>query len=122
MWVRIKTAGCIGNAHAIQQGDSLPAGVLTGCSPVQAQRLGHLMTHGVHRIQRSHGLLENHADPVATQAAQGIVRSTHQLVSVKPDAAIHRGVVWQQAHQRQSGDRFAAARFPNQAQGFTARQ
>ena len=62
------------------------------------------------------------ANAVATQAAQGVIGRAHQLLAVKPDAAAHRGVVGKQAHQRQSGDRFTAARFANQAQGVTTRQ
>ena len=59
---------------------------------------------------------------LAAQSPKGVVWRTHQFLPVKPNAPAQRGVVRQQAHQRQRSDGFATARLPNQAQRFTVRQ
>jgi hypothetical protein len=54
--------------HAVEQAQRLRARRPPQAA-VQAQRLGHLPAHGVHRVERRHRLLEDHADAVATQGA-----------------------------------------------------
>ncbi len=120
--IGIDALGGIGDAHAVQQCHGLCARRGGVHAAVQAQRLGHLAADGVHRVQRRHRLLEDHADAVAAHLAHLRIGATDEFLAVEADAAGDLGAVGQQAHERHGGDRFAAARFADQAQGFAARQ
>ena len=89
---------------------------------VAPQRLGHLAPDRVHRIERGHRLLEDHADAIATQLAVIRIRQAYQLAAVEPDAAADDGALGQQAHQRERSDGLAAAGFADETQGFAALQ
>jgi hypothetical protein len=82
---------------------------------VQAQRLGDLPAHGVQRVQRRHRLLEDHADAVAAQRAPAPARAATRSSGLEADRARRPWRLGQQAHQRQRGDRLAAARLADQA-------
>jgi hypothetical protein len=89
---------------------------------VAPQRLGHLTADRVHRIERGHRLLEDHADAIAAQLAVFRIRQAHQLAAVETDAAADDGAVRQQAHQGEGGNRFAAAGFADEPQRLAALQ
>ncbi len=114
--------GRTGNAHALQQRHRMRARGLAAQAQVMAQRLGHLAADAVHGVQRRHRLLEHHGHAVAAQAAQRVLVHVQQLLAVELDAAVHLGMLWQQAHQRQGGQRLAAARLADQAQRGAALQ
>ena len=113
---------CIGNADPVQQFDRMGQ----RCPPVHgavlAQRLGHLVADALQWIQCRHGLLEHHPQIIATQGAQCLFAGSYQLLPIEHDAAFCPGVARQQAHQGQHGQRLAAARFADHAQGFAALQ
>ena len=88
----------IRDTHPLQQLDRLPQRRPRRGTSVQHQRFGHLVSDGVHRVQRRHRLLEDHADAVATQLAQGSVGQADQFLAVKADAARSLGPLGQQAH------------------------
>ena len=54
---------------------------------VQDQRFAHLPLDGVQRIERTHRLLENHRDSVATHPADGAVVDVQQVLPVEQDPA-----------------------------------
>ena len=118
----IKALGCAGNAHALQQGHCALARGLAAQALVVAQRLGHLAADAVHGVEGRHGLLKHHGHAVAAQAAQRALVHVQQLLAVEPDAAVHLRMLRQQAHQRQGGQRLAAARLADQAQRGAALQ
>src|SRR5581483_9411200 len=80
------------------------------------------MTDRVHRVERGHRLLEDHADAIAAQAAIIRVREPHELVAIKLDAAGDNSAVRQQSHQRQRRDRLAAAGFADEPERLAALQ
>ena len=89
---------------------------------VTPQWLGHLTADRVHRVERGHRLLKDHADAIAAQLAVVRVRQADQLAAVEADAAADDGTIGQQAHQRERGDGFAASGFADETQGLAALQ
>src|SRR5213076_3249962 len=79
----------IRDADAVEQLDRLPARI--GCreASMQAQRLGYLLAHGVHRVQGRHRLLEDHADAVAADRTQLPIALGRELLALETDAAGH---------------------------------
>ena len=67
--IGIDALGGIGQPDAVEQGDRLSARLRGGIFLVTPQRLGDLMADRVHRVERRHRLLEDHADAVAAQPA-----------------------------------------------------
>ena len=115
------------NAHEFEHAQGFGACGARALSLVLLDRFCNLVPGGEHRVERGHGLLENHGDVSAPNAAQ---RRVARLCQVKHLAAAapkrHAAVddaaaaMLDQAHQRQRGDRFAGARFADDGQGFTA--
>ena len=87
---------------------------------VQLQGLADLALDGVERVQRRHGLLENHGDTVAADALQGPGVGAQQFGALEADAAARMagGGVGQQLQDRQRGGRFARAAFSHQGHGL----
>ena len=69
---------------------------------VDGEWLPNLLNHGLDRIQRRHGLLENHRDFAPAPAPQFIAAQTRQIGSVEHDAVgVHRpGRRRHEPHQR----------------------
>ena len=122
VWIGIHAPRGIGYADAFQQRDGVGTCCIARHAPVQAQWLRHLVADRMHRVQRRHGFLEDHADAVAAQLPHHGVRLTHQFPPVEADAAGHHGAFRQQSHQRHRGDGLAAARLSDQTQGLTTLQ
>ena len=112
----------IGQPDAIEQGDRFSARLRGGIFLVTPQRLGDLMADRVHRVERRHRLLEDHADAVAAQAAIIRIREPRELASFQLDAAGDERAVRQQSHQRQRRDRLAAAGFADEPERLAALQ
>jgi hypothetical protein len=92
---------------------------------MQANGFGYLLTHGQEWIQTRHGLLKNH--PEATSAQLAALRSGKRY---EIDAAAgvrqrnlsaHAEPRSQKTHHGKTGDRLAAARFPDERQRFPGR-
>ena len=62
------------------------------------------------RVQRRHGLLEDHRHLVAPEFPHGAFRQAHQLAAAQLDAARDGGVLGQQAENGQRGDGLARPR------------
>jgi hypothetical protein len=89
---------------------------------VQQEDLAQLPADGVHRIQRGHRLLEDHADAGAADALHLLRRQGREVEPVEQhlaalDAA-HR--LRQQAHDGEGGHALAAAGFADDAEGAAA--
>ena len=115
--IGVDAARRVRNADAVQQREGLLAGLRRGQAAVQPQRFGHLPADAVHRVERGHRLLEDHADAVAADAAHVAVALADELLALEADAAADFGVFRQQAHERHHGHRLAAAGFADQAEG-----
>ena len=113
--IGVEPARGIGHLHPLQQLQRTPARFVRRQMEVQPQRLGDLVAHRVQRVERRHRLLEHHADAAAAQLAHRRLVETDQLAPVEADRAADLRTLGQQAHQRQRGDRLAAAGFTDQA-------
>ena len=107
---------------AVEQRDRLASGLRGRIILVTPQRFGHLMADRVHRIERGHRLLEDHADAVAAQTAIVGVRKSDEFIAIQPDAAADDRAVRQEAHQRECRDRLATAGLADEPQRLAALQ
>jgi hypothetical protein len=111
------------DAHLPQELDGARLGVLLRHLPVQAQRLADLRAHAVDRVERAHGLLEDHGDVVAAQAAHLPLRELHEVAPLEQDLTRFElaGGLRHQAHDRQRRDALAAAALAHHAHGGAPR-
>ncbi len=58
----------VGNAGGGQRLDGRVPGLAATHAAFELQHLGHLVAHGVQRVQRRHGLLKDHGDVAATDS------------------------------------------------------
>ncbi len=114
--IGIDAARRIRQTDTIEQRDGLPPRLRRRTIRMALQGFCDLPSDGVHRIERGHRFLENHADSVAAQPAVIRIRQPHQLAPVEPNAAADHGAIRQQAHHCQRGDGFAASGFADQSQ------
>ena len=112
--IGVEPARRLRQLHALEQAQRLGA-CLGGRQP-RCSRSGSAIWRpdGVQRVERGHRLLEHHADARAAQRAHRGVVEADQFLAVEADRAADRGALGQQTHQRQRGDRLAAARFADQ--------
>ena len=85
--------------------------------PVELDRLRDLVAHRVDRVERRHGLLEDHRDGVAADVAHLVVGQLQQVAPVEPDLArdgLARAL--DQPHRGHRGDALAAAGLADDAQ------
>ena len=96
------------------------AGRLLGDALVGGDRLDHLGVDAQHRVERHHGVLEDHRDAPAAQSPQGRFRGADQVLALEADLAADdsAGRV-DQPEQRKAGHRLARARLADQAQHLT---
>ena len=87
---------------------------------VQADDLLHLVAHRVGRVEGGHGLLKDHGDAVAADAAHLGLGQLHQVLPLEQDLAAgdpaRRG--GDETHDGVGGDALAAAGLAHQAQGL----
>ncbi|MNL17112.1 hypothetical protein D3C87_1381880 [compost metagenome] len=118
----LETLVRLGDADHVQQLQRTLGRDFAGQTLVDAEDFVDLLLDRVQRIQRSHRLLKDHRDAVATDVADGFLTEPQQVLPGIVDAAGrmagHR--VGQQAQDRVRGDRFARAGFADQRQGFAA--
>ena len=111
----------IGNAHRVEQFEHAPVQCRAFQIGVAFQCFGNLCAGGHHRIEREHGFLENHRDAAPAHVAHPGLGQCQQVLAVERDrTADDLPGIGQQPHHRQRGDRFAAARFAEQREGFAA--
>ena len=111
-----------GDADQRQQLDHALARLGLGEAEVGAQRVGDLVAHREHRVQRAHRLLEHHGDAPAAQGAHLGVALVEDVAALEQHAAARdlAGRVGDQAHDRLGRHRLAGTRFAHQAEGLAA--
>ena len=114
----------VGDAHQGQHLRGAGPGLGVRLALVDDDRLGDLLAHGQHRVERGHRFLEHHGDAVAADAPHRRLVERQQVEAVEAHgaadhAAEHRR---QQAHDGKRGDRLAAARFADHARASRRRR
>ena len=115
--------------HAFQHLASALERIGAGTAFVLQHGLGELVAHRVQRVQAGHGLLEDHGDLGAADAAQRGRRGLGQvmlraLAVAEQDPAFldAAGRLGQEAHDGQAGHRLAGAGFAHDGQRLAAGQ
>ena len=108
----------LGDADPVEQRHGVGEGLGIGSVLVEHDRLGDLVAGGEHRVERGHRLLEDHRRLASAHPAKASFGGVGQLLAVEADRAAGElaGRRGDQPHDRQRGDRLAAARFPDDAQ------
>ena len=113
-----------GDSDLLQHLDGAGETILLGQAFMRADRFHDLLANGEDRVQRGHRFLENHCDAGATQTLHRAVGQFQKILSLELDAAAADAGrrAWQQAHDGQRGDAFAAAGFADDAEDFALLQ
>ena len=121
--VVVEPGGGLGHAHQPEHAGGLGPGGGPLHAPVPAQDLLDLEADGVDRVERGHGLLEDHGDAVAADLADLRLAQRGQVPAVEQDAAPGDPArrLGQQAQDRKRRDTLAAAALAHQAEGLPAR-
>src|SRR6266545_2744737 len=86
---------------------------------VEEGGLRHLPEDGEERVQRRHGVLEDHGDPPATDPAQFALALPGQVLALEDDTASHDpGGPRQEPDDREARRRLAAPRLADEPQGL----
>ena len=117
--VRVVVDALLGarDAHLAQHVDGALARLLLRHVLVRADGLHDLLAHAVHRVERRHGLLEDHGHVVAAQLAVLAFGQRHQVLALELHrAAGHVPRLGQKAHDREAGHGLAGARLAHDGQ------
>jgi len=81
---------------------------------------GYLDTHGHHRVQGCHGVLEYHGDPVAPDLFHLLLRKGEEVASCKIDAAAPDDSRRRrnEAHDGQGRSGLSGAALPHKSEGL----
>jgi hypothetical protein len=108
-----------GDAHRLQQ---LARPAPRGGPPdsfMHADRLRHLVADGEQRVQRGHGILQDHGDALAAHAAHLGVGFLQQVLALEQHpAAGHARRRWQEAQDGERQRALARSGLPDDAQGL----
>jgi hypothetical protein len=87
---------------------------------VETNHLAHLIAHGEDRVERGHGLLKDHGNPVAPDLTHPGFGVAQKVFSLEPDLAADdlSGRLGNELDDGVRRDAFAATRFAHQPQGF----
>jgi hypothetical protein len=122
MRIGVEALGGLGNADLVEQLEGAPARRFARQPLVQDQHLVDLPLDRVQRVERGHGLLEDHGDAVAAHLQELAGRGADQLAALEADRAGrmpgHR--IGQQLQHRERRHRLARARFADQRHGLAA--
>ncbi|KAG1217387.1 hypothetical protein G6F35_009204 [Rhizopus arrhizus] len=122
---RVLRHAAVGFRHLYghQHGFGLRPGLLARDVLVQQIDFGQLLAHCHHRVQRRHGLLEDHRDLVAAHPPHGLVVVQSQVRARQTDAAgADPPQRRDQPHDGQRRHALAAAGLPDQTQRFACTQ
>jgi hypothetical protein len=91
------------NAHLLQQLDDAFLQAATAQAPMQAQRLGNLHADGKGRVERGHGVLQDHGDLCPAHLAHVLGAHPQQILAIKANFPAHNAAtrLREQAHNRQ---------------------
>ena len=112
----LEAAGGVGNADGFEQGDGAGPCRFPAQALMERQHLPDLPPDRVHRVERAHRLLEDHAHLIAAHRPQLRFGCAHQFLAGKADFAADLGRGRQQPECRQCRHRFARAAFAHQGQ------
>ena len=111
----------VGDAHQVEQLDGAGRGLLLSVTAVKAQALAQLATDGVDRVQRGHGVLEDHGDVVAADLLHLSFGHLEQRLAAVADVAAldaSRGHV-DETHDGERGHGLAASGLADHAEGLS---
>ena len=110
MRVAIEALGGRRDAHLVEGMDGLLACGGTGESAVALEHLGEVLADRLDRIERGHGVLEDHGNLRAAHAAALLgAHGKHILAGKLELVSLDLGVLGQKAHDRLHGDTLARA-------------
>ena len=117
----------VGDAHHLQQLDGalLDLLLVEALLVVEGQNLVELVANAEHRVQRRHGLLEDHGNEVAAQMLHHTVRRLRDVVGlvaqIQADLTLHDLTLrtLQKLHDGQAGHGLAAAGLAHDAHRLT---
>src|SRR5262245_6124080 len=82
---------------------------------VEERGIRDLSADGEERVQRRHGILQDHGDPPATDPPQFALTLASQILALEDDAAAHdAGGARQEPDDGEAGRRLAAARLTDE--------
>ena len=111
------------DAHAAQQGDGADAGGGGGEAAMGGHRLDELAGDAQDRVQRRHGVLEDHGDFAAADGTDAVFVQRREVLAAEADgAADNTGGIVEQADDRFRADTFARTGLTDDAQGFAGVQ
>ncbi len=106
---RVERPRRIGDAHLLEQLERAGIGRLPPEALVEAHVLGQLPADAQHGVQRRQWILEDHRDLAAAHAAQRTSAQRQEIAAAERRVPSDLGSVGQQPHEREHGDRLAAA-------------
>jgi hypothetical protein len=108
------------NASPGQQADRLVPGLFRRHLPMEEQRLHKLTANRMHRIERSHRLLEDHGDIIAAHSPDFPFADLEQITALEKNLTLRPNAadILQQAEDGQGGHRLAGTGFADQGMGF----
>jgi hypothetical protein len=86
---------------------------------VSADRLGDLLADGEDGVEGGHGLLKDHGDFAAAEAADGFRREGEEVAAVVVDGAGDGSGGIEESEDGEGGNGFAGAGFTDEAEGFS---
>ncbi len=111
----------LGNADHLQQLDGPLVGRLLGDVLVCAQSFADLPTHGVHRVQGRHRLLEDHGDVAAAVLAQLLRRHVAEVDGPEPARSVDLRGLRQEAGHGHRRDGLARSRLTDDRENLARR-
>ena len=104
----------IRNANFLQKLDNAVLDLLGSPCAMQLQDFTDLPRDRMQGIERGHRLLKDHGDLGASDLAQPRLAVGQKILSLEEHLALYLGCAAKQTHDRESGDRFAGARFADE--------
>jgi hypothetical protein len=111
----------IGNTDFIEEPDRAPQRFGLAQPLMQPQHLGNLLADRVHRVKRTHRLLEDHADLVAAHGPQRVLIGPRKILPAEHHAAGNARSRWKEPQHGKCRHRLARAAFPHQRQRLARR-
>ena len=125
MWKSAEAILRLRQAHQAQELDDACARRGPAHSLVEIKRLGDLLLDAVERVERGHGLLEDHGDAIAPDRLERSRRRMHEILALEQDAAlgvVPRDRIRQQLQDRECRHRLSGAAFADERQCLALRE
>ena len=120
MRVAVEALGGRRDAHLVESVDGLLAGSGAGEATVALEHLEEMLAHRFDRVERGHGVLEDHGDLGAAHAAALLgAHGKHVLAGELELVGRDLGVLGQKAHDRLHGNALARTRLAHNGEKLT---